>query len=96
MHVALTLEAWLALASVLILILPTIVVWRAWARVRSRRLALAGVGFCAFLATDLAILLAQVFAPDLSDSLEWLEFTGDVATASAFALAFLWREPPGA
>ena len=78
-----------AIVTVLILALPTFILWKAYARSRSIRVLLASLGFTAFILTDFTVFLDQAgFAP-LAGATEVTEFLGDLVTAGCFAAAFL-------
>lgn len=87
--VAWNLEAVLALLTSAVVAGPTIVLFRAYLRTRSRRVLMAVAGFATFLTTDLIVLFDQLgFTPSV-DETAIVEFVGDVITAVFFAAAFL-------
>jgi len=83
-------EAMFALATTIVLLPPTSVVWLAYKRVRSPRLLLAALGFTVFLLAEISVFLDQTGSTPAINETEVVEFIGDAMTAALFAAAFLW------
>jgi hypothetical protein len=84
-----SLEVVFALVTSLFVAGPAFVLWKAFARTRTRRVLFAAIGFTVFLVAELLVLIDQLgFTPDVSET-ETLEFVGDIIAAAFFAAAFL-------
>lgn len=84
-----SLEVVFALVTSIIVAGPTIVLWKAYARTRTRRVMFAAIGFTIFLVAEVIVLVDQLgFTPDFNET-ETVEFVGDILAAACFAAAFL-------
>jgi hypothetical protein len=84
-----TLEVVFALVTALFVAGPAFVLWKAYARTRTRRVLFAAIGFTVFLLTEIIVLIDQLgFTPNINET-EIVEFVGDIFAAGFFAAAFL-------
>jgi hypothetical protein len=83
------LEVVFALVTSVFVAGPAVVLWKAYARTRTRRVLFAAIGFTVFFVTEFIVLIDQVgFTPSFNET-ETVEFVGDIIAAACFAIAFL-------
>jgi hypothetical protein len=91
--VALSQEAMFAGTTCVFLLVPLVILARAYLRTRNPRLFWCSVAVGLFFLTDLILLLAHLDIMPGADQTELIEFVGDVGTAALLAIAFGMRLP---